>query len=87
MHMQNQVINAIKIPISKIHPNQLITKDNFFSEKNYLMYWWVHRIGANRAFKQLMNTGGRGDRRGTHNTIDAISVCCIIVVDGIIVRL
>lgn len=51
------------------------------------MDWWVHRIGANRAFKQLMNTGGRGDRRGTHNTIDAISVCCIIVVDGIIVRL
>lgn len=33
MHMQNQVINAIKIPISKIHPNQLITKDNFFFRK------------------------------------------------------
>ena len=46
-----------------------------------LMDWWVHGVGADRAFKQLVDAGGRSDRGGTHHrTVDSISINAIVVV-------
>ena len=48
------------------------------------MDWWVHGVGADRAFKQLVDAGGRSDRGGTHHrTVDSISINAIVVVVGL----
>jgi hypothetical protein len=45
-----------------------------------LMDWRVHGIGANWAFEQLMDAGGRSNSSGTHKIVDGIGVVVIIVV-------
>lgn len=42
---------------------------------------WVHRIGADRTFQQLVDAGGRCNRRGTHN-VGAIDVDAIARLGG-----
>lgn len=45
------------------------------------MDWWVHGIGADGAFQQLVDAGGRCDRRGTHN-VNPINVVAIARLGG-----
>jgi hypothetical protein len=45
------------------------------------MDWWVHGIGADGALQQLVDAGGRCDRRGTHN-VNPINVVAIARLGG-----